>query len=98
MVLQNEISASIVPKVYNLNTFDNVVSTVKIRGYSQFNPFSGVTAQVCLYNASNQIIKMLQVRITGNDWQNWPAFETPEEDDNYVMNIILNNLGFSKLN
>lgn len=96
MPLQNEISASIVPQSYTLNTFDNVVTTVKIRGYSQFDPFSGVTAQVCLYNVSNQIIKMLQIRITGDDWQNWPASNTPEEDNIYVMNVILNKLGFTK--
>lgn len=97
MPLQNEISASVVPQAYTLNTFDNVVTTIKVRGYSQFDPFSGVTAQVCLYNVSNQIIKMMQIRITGDDWQNWPASNTPEEDNNYVMGVILNKLGYTKV-
>lgn len=96
MPLQNEISASVVPKVYNVGTFDNIVCTIKIRGYSQFDPFSGITAQVCLYNASSQIIRMVQVRITGDDWQNWPASNTPEEDNTYIMNVVLNKLGFTK--
>lgn len=94
--MPNEINVSVVPQEYISNGFDNVVTNVQIQGYNEFDPFSGVTVQVVLFNASNQIVKVAQVRITGNDWQNWPATENPEEDTNYVINVVMNALGFTK--
>ena len=77
------------------SSIDNTVTSIRINGYGQFDPFNGVTAQVVLFNAANQIIKPVQVRITGTDWQNWPVNQTEAQDNAYAQNVILTKLGLT---
>lgn len=77
------------------STLDTIITTIRINGFGQFDPYTGVTAQVGLFNSKNQLIKPTQVRITGDDWQNWPTNQTPDQDNTYVTNVILNKLGLT---
>jgi hypothetical protein len=94
MPMQEEVTTNVTPKSYT-NGLDTTVTSVKIRGYSQFDPHDGVTAMVVLFNSANKIVSTTQVRITGADYQNWPVNQTKEEDTAYATTIILNKLGFT---
>lgn len=94
MPVPNEVTIPIAPKTYS-NGQDNTVTSISIRGYTQFDPNTGVTCMVSMFNTSNQIVANTQVRITDNDWQNWPTNQTEDQDNAYVQSIVLRILGFS---
>jgi hypothetical protein len=77
------------------SSLDTTVTAIRINGYGQFDPNAGVTAQVALFNSQNQLIKPTQVRITGDDWQNWPTNQTADQDNAYVTGVILRQLGLT---
>lgn len=85
----NNITVNTIPTV-NLN-----VSRIDI-GFSDFDPYDGVSLLCTLFNASNRIIDRESVSLTGEDWQNWPASETREDDENYVKNVVLTRLGIDE--
>jgi hypothetical protein len=94
MTLDTDITASIIPTVVS-SSIDPTVNTVIIRNYSKFSPSEGIVAGVMLFNSSSQLVKTAQIPITGSLWQNWPANQTAEQDNQYIMNIVLNTLGFT---
>jgi hypothetical protein len=85
---------SVVPSPIT-SSIDQNVAKVRINGFSQFDPHTGITAQVTLLNSANQIIKPAQIRISGDAWQNWPCGQTQEQDN--VRNIILAQLGLTAI-
>ena len=94
MPVPNEVIIPIAPKTYS-NGQDNTVTSISIRGYTQFDPNTGVTCMVSMFNTSNQIVANTQVRITDGDWQNWPTNQTEDQDNAYVQSVVLRILGFS---
>jgi len=94
MPVPNEVTIPIAPKTYS-NGQDNTVTSISIRGYTQFDPNTGVTCMVSMFNTSNQIVANTQVRITDGDWQNWPTNQTEDQDNAYVQSVVLRILGFS---
>lgn len=86
---------NVIPTAFTSSINNTVITTVQIKGYNQFSPFGGITAQVGLLNASNQVIRVKQIRVTGADWQNWPTGQTEEQDNAYIRDIILTKLGLT---
>jgi len=56
----------------------------------------GISLWADIYNSSNTVFDGQYVQIEGDDWTDWPAGLTEEQDYNYVSSIILRQLGLSK--
>ena len=82
------------PTTYT-SDMDNTISKIVVRGYNNFDPFDGVSITVSLFNSSEQLITNKIIKITGDDWQNWPPSTTREQDEAYVQSGILTSLGLT---
>ena len=56
----------------------------------------GISLWAELFNANGGMFDGCYVQIDGSDWTQWPAGLTPEEDNEYVSDIILKRLGLQK--
>ena len=56
----------------------------------------GINLFVEMYNTKGAIFDSASVQIEGEDWTDWPAGLSEEEDFEYVSSIILRQLGLSK--
>lgn len=56
----------------------------------------GISLWADIYNPQNQVFDGQYVQIEGEDWTDWPAGLTEEQDYNYVSSIILRQLGLTK--
>jgi hypothetical protein len=65
----------------------NVVKAIV--DFRDFDPFGGITLRVSLFNDRGQIFDRIDYILSGDDWQNWPASTTPEEDYNYIEQFVI---------
>lgn len=61
--------------------------------FKDFDPYVGLTFTCTLFNSKNTVLDRVYVELSNEDWQNWPASETADEDYNYVKLVILKNTG-----
>ncbi len=85
----NTITVTVLPTP-NLN-----VSTLTI-DFANFDPHDGIAYTCTFFNANRTIIDRQTVNMTGDDWQDWPAYQTSKEDYDYVKNFVLTELNLTE--
>jgi hypothetical protein len=85
----NTITVTVLPTP-NLN-----VSTLTI-DFSNFDPHDGIAYTCTFFNANRTIIDRQTVNMTGDDWQDWPPYQTAQEDYDYVKNFVLTALNLTE--
>jgi hypothetical protein len=94
MIQNQPIKLNVKHSAYN-PTIDTTISQIIIKGYSNFDPYLGVTVLTSLINPSGKLIADVQAKITGSVWQNWGPSTGRQQDLEYIQSGVLSYLGLS---
>lgn len=77
------------------STLERLATQLDIDFYD-FDPHNGVSF-LCTFSKNNFIVDRIVIKLDDDAWQNWPTYETSEEDYNYIKQYILNALNLTEV-